>query len=172
MNDRLRCSAASKEIQTSRDSERSSSNDEKGTPEGPNLYHDILLNAGDYEGKPTVEELKTLRRVPGKMPTIAYLICFVEFCERASYYGVQQLIGNFVNRPLPRGGNGYGAPPAGTQETAGALGLGTVSTKLAPRRHTLSIFYLCHTSLPNASVLRHSVLRAAFWQLYRCLCHC
>lgn len=55
--------------------------------------------AEDYEGKPTEEELQTLRRVPGKIPTIAYLICVVEFCERASYYGVQQLIGNFVNRP-------------------------------------------------------------------------
>ncbi len=27
---------------------------------------------------------------------------------------------------LPAGGNGYGAPPKGTQQTAGALGLGTV----------------------------------------------
>ncbi|KAI5362000.1 Putative proton-dependent oligopeptide transporter family, MFS transporter superfamily [Septoria linicola] len=133
---------ASKEIQTSRDSERSSSNDEKGTPEGPNLYHDILLNAGDYEGKPTVEELKTLRRVPGKMPTIAYLICFVEFCERASYYGVQQLIGNFVNRPLPRGGNGYGAPPAGTQETAGALGLGTVKANAVSQSFSMMVYVL------------------------------
>ena len=53
----------------------------------------------DYEGKPTAEELKTLRRVPGNLPVIAYLICIVEFCERASYYGVQPLISNFVNRP-------------------------------------------------------------------------
>lgn len=41
----------------------------------------------DYEGKPTDEELATLRRVPGKIPTVAYLLCIVEFCERASYYG-------------------------------------------------------------------------------------
>lgn len=50
----------------------------------------------------------------------------VEFAERASYYGVSPLISNFVNRPLPANGNGYGAPPRGTQSTAGALGLGTV----------------------------------------------
>ncbi len=29
-------------------------------------------------------------------------------------------------RPLPVGGNGAGAPPRGTQQTAGALGKGTV----------------------------------------------
>lgn len=80
----------------------------------------------DYEGKPTEEELATLRRVPGTIPIIAYLICVVEFCERASYYGVQPLISNYVNRPLPRGGNGWGAPPRGDQQTPGALGLGTV----------------------------------------------
>lgn len=41
----------------------------------------------DYEGKPTPEELATLRRVPGGIPAVAYLLCAVEFCERASYYG-------------------------------------------------------------------------------------
>ncbi|KAK4216506.1 POT family-domain-containing protein [Rhypophila decipiens] len=81
-----------------------------------------------YEGKPTEEEMATLRRVPGNVPIIAYLICIVEFCERASYYGVQPLISNYVNRKMPEGGNGYGAPPntPGDQQTGGALGLGTV----------------------------------------------
>ncbi len=89
-------------------------------------YLDPAVMDSDYEGKPTEEELAVLRRVPGTIPIIAYLICIVEFCERASYYGVQPLISNFVNRPLPRGGNGWGAPPAGDQQTAGALGMGTV----------------------------------------------
>lgn len=48
---------------------------------------DVALPVADYEGKPTEEELATLRRVPGKLPTVAYLLCAVEFCERASYYG-------------------------------------------------------------------------------------
>ncbi|KAF4624168.1 hypothetical protein G7Y89_g14006 [Cudoniella acicularis] len=74
---------------------------------------------------PTEEERKTLRRVAGKLPGIAYAICAVEFAERSSYYGVQPLFANYVNRRLPVGGNGYGAPPRGTQETAGALGMGT-----------------------------------------------
>ncbi|KAF2214059.1 hypothetical protein CERZMDRAFT_111009 [Cercospora zeae-maydis SCOH1-5] len=93
-------------------------------------------------GKPTLDELRTLRRVPGKMPAIAYLICIVEFCERASYYGVQQLIGNFVNRPLPAGGNGYGAPPRGTQETAGALGLGTVKANAVSQSFSMLVYCL------------------------------
>ncbi|KAJ1324689.1 putative peptide transporter [Microdochium nivale] len=89
--------------------------------------HNTNAISADYEGKPTAEELRTLRRVPGKLPTIAYLICFVEFCERASYYGVQPLINNYVNRKMPEGGNGYGAPPIdpNDQKTAGALGMGT-----------------------------------------------
>ncbi|KAL6817676.1 hypothetical protein V8C40DRAFT_253540 [Trichoderma camerunense] len=82
-----------------------------------------ILNQ-DYEGKPTEEEFATLRRVPGKIPTVAYLLCAVEFCERASYYGCAQIWTNYINRPLPKGGNGYGSPPPGSQATQGALGLG------------------------------------------------
>ena len=57
---------------------------------------------------------------------VAYLLCAIEFCERASYYGCQGLFSNYVNRPMPKGGNGYGAPPhgPGIQLTPGALGLG------------------------------------------------
>ncbi|KAL7918327.1 hypothetical protein ACQKWADRAFT_316602 [Trichoderma austrokoningii] len=82
-----------------------------------------ILNQ-DYEGKPTDEEFATLRRVPGKIPTVAYLLCAVEFCERASYYGCAQIWTNYINRPLPKGGNGYGSPARGSQATQGALGLG------------------------------------------------
>ena len=84
------------------------------------------LDIGSHVNEPTEEERHTLRRVPGSIPWIAYALCLVEFAERASYYGVQPLIGNFVNRKLPPGGNGFGAPPKGSQATAGALGMGTV----------------------------------------------
>ena len=50
-----------------------------------------FVNTGDarlpdehYEGKPTEEERVTLRRVAGKVPMIAYMICIVEFAERSS----------------------------------------------------------------------------------------
>ncbi|KAJ7144956.1 PTR2-domain-containing protein [Mycena crocata] len=76
---------------------------------------------------PTDEERDTLRLIAGKIPWAAYLICLVEFAERASYYGCQNVFANYVQRPLPAGGNGAGAPPAGTQLTAGALGMGLVA---------------------------------------------
>ncbi|KAI0603122.1 hypothetical protein F4775DRAFT_14162 [Biscogniauxia sp. FL1348] len=86
-----------------KDLERSPTGDEKiaHTPPGDKHapYLDPSIMEDDYEGKPTEDDLKTLRRVPGSLPVVAYLICVVEFCERASYYGVQPLISNYVNRP-------------------------------------------------------------------------
>ncbi|KAG9234915.1 putative peptide transporter PTR2 [Amylocarpus encephaloides] len=75
---------------------------------------------------PTAEELATLPKVAGTMPASAYMLCAVEFAERASYYGCKQVFKNFIRGPLPVGGNGAGAPPKGSQKTAGALGKGTV----------------------------------------------
>lgn len=91
--------------------------------------------------EPTEEELQTLRKVAGSIPWISYALCVVEFAERASYYGMHgyifqyvatiltslgasQLFTNFLQKPLPKGGNGAGAPPHGTQQTAGALNKG------------------------------------------------
>lgn len=99
--------------------------DEKGPVAGSNDLQVAKSTSDDSEDNPT-EEKTTLRRVPDNLPIVAYVICAVEFSERASYYGVQGLISNFVNRPLPVGGNGFGAPPRGTQQTGGALGMGTV----------------------------------------------
>jgi hypothetical protein len=91
---------------------------------------------------PTEEENKTLRKVAENLPIVSYALCLVEFAERASYYGAQTVFSNFVEFPLPAGefltlsiclgcrltseigGNGAGAPPRGTQEMAGALGMG------------------------------------------------
>ena len=41
--------------------------------------------------EPTEEELKTLRRVSGKIPWQIFTIAFVELCERFGYYGCQVL---------------------------------------------------------------------------------
>lgn len=42
----------------------------------------------DADGRlPTNEERKTLRLVAAKLPSTAYLICLIEFAERASYFG-------------------------------------------------------------------------------------
>jgi hypothetical protein len=39
---------------------------------------------------PTDEELETLPKVSGTMPWTSYLLCGVEFAERASYYGASK----------------------------------------------------------------------------------
>lgn len=90
---------------------------------------------------PTEEETKTLRKVAGSLPLVSFTLCLVEFAERASYYGAKTVFSNFIQFKLPEGmylsngvvrkstnategGNGAGAPPRGTQKTAGALGMG------------------------------------------------
>ncbi|KAI1807230.1 POT family-domain-containing protein [Daldinia bambusicola] len=75
---------------------------------------------------PTEEEKSTLRRVAGKMPATCYYLCAVEFAERASYYGCNQVYKNFIRAPLPPDGNGTGATAPGSEYTAGALGKGPV----------------------------------------------
>lgn len=52
---------------------------------------------------PTEEEEKTLKKVAGSIPWVAYCLCFVEFAERASYYGAQTVFANFLTYPLPHG---------------------------------------------------------------------
>jgi dipeptide/tripeptide permease len=73
---------------------------------------------------PTEKEKETLRKISDSVPMVSYALCAVEFAERASYYGVQTIFSNFMQFGLPAGGNGAGAPPRGSEETAGALGRG------------------------------------------------
>jgi len=106
------------------------------------LADNEVPTVGELHNSPTEEERRTLRRVAGKLPTIEYLICAVEFAERASYYGVQPLFSNFVNRKLPKGGNGWGAPKRGTEDTAGALGLGTVKATAVSQSFSMLAYSL------------------------------
>jgi hypothetical protein len=56
---------------------------------------------------PTEDENKTLRKVAGSLPIIAYYLCVVEFAECASYYGAQTVFSNFIEFPLPEGMHPY-----------------------------------------------------------------
>ncbi|KAI9923601.1 hypothetical protein ASPWEDRAFT_51386 [Aspergillus wentii DTO 134E9] len=74
----------------------------------------------DGRERPTELEERTLRRVSGKIPWVAYSIAFVELCERFSYYGTTAVFANFIQQPRPDGsstGAGYGGQ-------SGALGMG------------------------------------------------
>lgn len=53
--------------------------------------------------EPTMAEMKTLRRVSGKIPWTAWTITFIEFCERFSYYGTTAVFVNFLQQPRPFG---------------------------------------------------------------------
>ena len=61
----------------------------------------------DEHPLPTNEELSTLRKIPDSIPMSAYALCLVEFAERASYYGVQNVFSNFMEYPLPKGISPY-----------------------------------------------------------------
>lgn len=50
-----------------------------------------LADSDGDPSEPTPEEMKTLRRVSGKIPWQAYTITFVELCERFSWYGTTAL---------------------------------------------------------------------------------
>lgn len=74
---------------------------------------------------PTEEECRTLRKVPDKIPKIAYILCVAELAERASYYATTGVFSNFLEYAMPAGGNGAGAPdPNDPNGVAGALGKG------------------------------------------------
>ncbi|KIW15809.1 hypothetical protein PV08_05859 [Exophiala spinifera] len=68
----------------------------------------------------TEEDLKTLRRVSGKIPWTAFTVAFVELCERFSYYGTTVVFVNFIQQPLPEGSS----TGAGFSGQSGALGMG------------------------------------------------
>ncbi len=61
------------------------------------------LAVGELEGK-------NLRRVSDSIPIAAFTIVLVEFCERFAFYGLSGVFQNYLQNPLPPGGNGAGAP--------------------------------------------------------------
>lgn len=89
------------------------------------IKNGIDAEAGEgYEtpdGKePTEYERRTLLHVGERLPISAFLVAIVELCERFTYYGMQGLFQNYVQRPLD--GPERGALGMGHQ---GATGLTT-----------------------------------------------
>lgn len=77
-----------------------------------------------WEGKPTKEEMVTLRRVSGKIKWSMWTIAFVELCERFSYYGSAVLYTNYVRASLPPGSTTGAPDPNDPNGVPGALGQG------------------------------------------------
>jgi dipeptide/tripeptide permease len=104
----------------------------------------LIDDDGNNATRPTEEEKHTLRKVAGKIPPIAYWLCAVEFAERASYYGVQPLFGNFVRNPLPVGdkGNGWGAVRNDPDGHAGALDLGSSKSNAITQSFSMLVYMI------------------------------
>ena len=78
----------------------------------------------DEDDMPTLEEIATLPHVADKINWRIYSVAFVELCERFSYYGVQILFQNFVQRPLQTPTGAAPTPNADTGNNPGALNQG------------------------------------------------
>ncbi|KAL5334966.1 POT family-domain-containing protein [Aspergillus crustosus] len=72
---------------------------------------------------PTLEEMRTLRRVARPLNWITFSVAFIELCERFSYYGTTAVFVNFLQRPLPPGST-TGALVDSRSSVPGALGMG------------------------------------------------
>ncbi|KAI2085171.1 peptide transporter ptr2 [Ophidiomyces ophidiicola] len=68
--------------------------------------------------EPTEEEKRTLKHVAESLPISAWLVAVVELSERFTYYGMQGLFQNYVQRPLD-GTLGRGALGLGHQAATG-----------------------------------------------------
>ncbi|TKA77600.1 hypothetical protein B0A55_03144 [Friedmanniomyces simplex] len=73
----------------------------KDEKSGNGLHTSIADASTEGLLEPTSEELKTLRRVGGKIPWQAFTVTFVEFAERFSYYGTTAVFVNFIQQPQP-----------------------------------------------------------------------
>ncbi|KAF2967506.1 hypothetical protein GQX73_g6059 [Xylaria multiplex] len=110
---------------------------------------------------PTDEERKTLRKVSDTIPWTAWTLCLVEASERASYYGVKAVFNNYLQFPLPEGGDGTGAiNPNKPNSHAGALGLGL---------QTASALGLLFTFLAYVIPIAGALLADTIWGRYRAI---
>ncbi|KAK2733060.1 hypothetical protein FQN57_002321 [Myotisia sp. PD_48] len=106
------------------DALRSENHDQFADPKvipGDGLAEQRAMDQTPDGGEPTELEKRTLRHVGESLPLSAWLVAIVELCERFTYYGMQGLFQNYVQRPLD-GSLGRGALGMGQK---GATGLTT-----------------------------------------------
>ncbi|PPR00874.1 hypothetical protein CVT24_000342 [Panaeolus cyanescens] len=114
------------------------------------IHDDLVL--------PTEEEKRTLRRVSDAIPWNAYLIAFIEFAERFSYYGTIILYTNFIMQPLPEGSR-TGA--GGEFGQSGALGLG---------QRTMIALTTFNSFWAYVAPLFGAYLADTYWGRYKTIC--
>ncbi|GAA5798404.1 hypothetical protein HPULCUR_003806 [Helicostylum pulchrum] len=79
-------------------------------------YDDAEFRDDELAGpEPTAQDRLELREISDKIPSTAYLVIIIEFCERFTYYGLSGPFQNYIQHP---------APPSYPAEQAGAMGKG------------------------------------------------
>lgn len=86
----------------------------ESTADSSEIRLNELIEAKLMFPEPTEEDYSNLPEVVGNLPSFSYLLCLMEFSERASFYCVKNLLANFVQLPLSKNHS----------ENAGALGMG------------------------------------------------
>ncbi|KLO12163.1 PTR2-domain-containing protein [Schizopora paradoxa] len=109
-------------------------------------------------------EKEKLRRVSDAIPIAAFTIVLVEFCERFAFYGLSGVFQNYLQNPLPPGGNGAGAPASPSDPyPAGALGLG---------QGTATTLNNSFGFLAYALSIVGAVIADAYWGRYKTISSC
>jgi hypothetical protein len=102
-----------------------------------------------------------LKSIPGSLPWTARALMVWLILQ----YGADSSVptGNYMIFPLPQGGNGAGAPPAGSQETAGALGLGlkTATTIGTAYSFIFPVFSVVCAWLADVTFTRLQIIRSS-----------
>lgn len=65
-------------------------------------YDDPEFHDDELAGpEPTAQDRLELREVSDKIPSTAYLVIIIEFCERFTYYGLSGPFQNYIQHPAP-----------------------------------------------------------------------
>jgi POT family proton-dependent oligopeptide transporter len=90
----------------------------------------------------TYDELHQYRHVADRLPWTSWVVVFVEFAERWTYYGTVNVYNNYIRFPLPPGSTNGSVPVENRQEgVAGALDMG-VKKSFAIRTFATLFTYL------------------------------
>lgn len=87
------------------DAEKKAHGDASVDVQPVDLVHDVYDPDSIVEGSidVTYRELETLRQVADTINIASFLVIFVEFAERWSYYGTLNVLNNYIRAPLPEG---------------------------------------------------------------------
>jgi hypothetical protein len=134
-------------------------------PDVEEAERSLSLSSTEELRAPTEEERKTLREVADSLPWSAYALCLFVCIQWGGNSAASAVFWNFMQFPLPKGGNGTGATPKGTQETPGALDLGLRSTNaIFTSTEFLSPFFQVFSAwIADTKFGRYGVLVVATW---------